>query len=175
MSDTSLFADAVTCIKKYLPGPGDMPLQQTHDSLSIGAPDDSGFPVELRAGKRVLRVSHAYWHERFAKPAEAAKCFLFGLTPAAYLEVSIRGRTLYRWNLFTYADDEWASIGYVNLVFVPFLRRRQVFRFQNSWLTIEALKPWIGEQFADMPRADLGANQTLNRNAAGAASCERKR
>jgi len=110
-----------------------------------------------------VKVCHSFWHDRIAKPEEAAKCFLFGLTTAAHLQVSLRGRSAYRWDMHTYSNGQWASIGYVNLFLFSFWGRRWVVRLQNSWLSVEDLKPWIGEQFADFPLTELGPHQSFTR------------
>ena len=164
MSESALFAKAAECVMDHMPSVDRVPFQRGPGHLMVGERDEGGFPVQLKDGRDMLQVFHSFWHDNFTKPEEAAKCFLFGLTTAAHLQLSLRGRSPYRWNMHTYANGERVSIGYVNLFLVPFWRKRSVIRFQNSWLSAEELKPWVDEHFADAPLTNLGPNQSLNRH-----------
>jgi len=169
MSDMPAFSETVACIREHLPGIDLTRPRWDTNSLIIDASDDAGYPVILRADARSLKVEHSFWHDRFGSAEEAAKCFILGLTPAAYLEVSVKGRSPYKWTMFTHANGEWASIGHVHLMIYPYWRRPRVRSFQNAWTSIAPLRPWVGEQFADAPRAGLGPDRSITRIESGGA------
>src|SRR5688500_11109615 len=67
------------------------------DSIEVPASDANGFTVTLHVSGHEYIVAFDGWHEHFEEEAEAANCFIWGLSDECRLKVYSRGKFDYKW------------------------------------------------------------------------------
>jgi len=108
------------------------------EGMSIRIPPQApeGFEVGLSESNGVFRVWFEGWHEEFESESDALNCFVFGLSDACRLRVSMRGTMAYRWTMQSILDEEWVDDSETGLLFFAFWKRRSEVILQNRVIDI---------------------------------------
>jgi len=62
------------------------------DSVTINPSNENGFPVCFQLNGDEFQVGFDGWHEHFDDAEEALNCFVFGLSTACRLKVTLSGK-----------------------------------------------------------------------------------
>jgi hypothetical protein len=96
--------------------------------------DASGFTVRFRELGAHSRVECGGWRGEFQELDAALECFIAALGPASRLQVRLRGRWPYRWQLQRWQDGHWFALQETGHVLFPFWLRENRNYLQNRLL-----------------------------------------
>jgi hypothetical protein len=124
------FMGALQRLKQVL-AERNVPFVEEPNSITVKAKAPSGFDVSLHEGEETS-VFFEGWHDHFADPEEAVRCFLAGLSPQCRIRVTERGGKPHNWVLERRKDDQWLPYGTTGLLFFQFWRAPKVKYLQNG-------------------------------------------
>ena len=99
--------------------------------ITVKAATPTGFDVSMHEGEEIS-VFFEGWHDHFADPEEAVRCFLAGLSPQCRIRVTERGGKPHKWVLERQSDNQWHPYGSTGLLFFQFWRAPTVRYLQNG-------------------------------------------
>lgn len=100
-------------------------------SITVKTKGQTGFDASLHEGEETTVVFEG-WHDHFADPEEAVRCFLAGISSQCRIRVTERGGKPHSWVLERRRDDQWVPYSTTGHLFFQFWRAPKVKYLQNG-------------------------------------------
>ncbi|HVY69705.1 MAG TPA: hypothetical protein VHH73_07225 [Verrucomicrobiae bacterium] len=92
----------------------------------------NGFRVWIQERVGGWTVGFEGWHDEFANPEVASRCFFFGFSPACRLRVFRRGSFDYKWQVLHRSEGNWLVESETSSLVFPFWRRPKTRELANN-------------------------------------------